>query len=80
MVESGKSKIKVLNGISVNVYGGENLKTKSATAGIGIEKKVIDFRDLIKVGIGAYATKDLEKMLDWSRPDISFGASFTMKF
>lgn len=75
-----KSKIKVIDGISVNVYGGKELKTKKTTIGIGVEKNLIDVNDLIKIGMGFYATERVDELMYLKRPDFSIGVSGTLRF
>ena len=76
-----KHKKWILDSVSVNVYGGKNLKTKDYTAGIGVEKKLFDIKSLINIGAGVYMTKPVKELLDLDvKPDVKFGISGSWRF
>ena len=80
IVES-KSKIKILDKISIDVFGGKNLKTNKVIAGVGVMKKLVNIKDLIDVGAGVFATKPVADFLNMKvRPDFSVGISGSWKF
>ena len=60
---TSKSEKPVLNGWSVDVYGGKRLKTKEKTVGIGIGKTILD-EGAFEVTAGIYATKPLSTFFD----------------
>ncbi len=76
-----ESKIKILDGISVNAYAGKELIFgDDATVGLGIEKEIVNVNDLIKVGAGVYATKKLKNIFDGKRPNFNVSLSGTFRF
>lgn len=81
---SGKKKIlKVIDNISVDVYGGRNLKTSQTEFGLGVDKG-FDIKNLFRIGAGIYVTKSTKDMFSkegWRKaPNISLGLSGSWKF
>lgn len=82
LVES-KSKKKVLDGWTVDVFGGTRLKSKQATVGLGVTKKIFD-NEVISLGAGLFVTKPLRNFLDMnsfkSGKDLNFAVGITGRF
>jgi len=75
-----KSKLKVLDSINVNLYGGKNLKTKNFTIGAGVEKE-INVNELFKVGVGLYGSRSVKDFFNLDIPtNWSVGISGTLRF
>ncbi len=76
-----ESKIKILDGISINAYAGKEVVfNDNSTVGLGIEKEIINIHDIVNVGAGVYATKRLKDLFDGNRPNFNVGISGTIKF
>lgn len=76
-----KSKFKLLDKISVNVYVGKSLKSSDWKAGIGIEKELFNINNIISIGGGYYITKEIKTMFgSGSKINHSIGLSLTGKF
>lgn len=69
-----------MDAVSFNLYAGKSLHDYESKIGIGIEKNIININDLVDIGLGMYATKDTDKLLDNVRPDVSIGVSGTLRF
>lgn len=80
LIES-KSKIKILDKISVNLYAGKSLTSNNWKSGIGIEKKILKVADIFDVGIGAYVTRNVKDMFSKkTKTNYSIGFSLTGRF
>ena len=71
-----KSKIKILDGVSLNVFSGNDYNV-----GLGIEKKVIDVNKIFNVGVGVYATRPVNNFFNKNtKTSLNIGLSGTWKF
>lgn len=76
-----KSKLKILDKISVNVYAGKSLKSSNWKAGIGIEKELFNINNIISIGAGYWMTKSVKNMFNSKFPiNHSIGLSLTGRF
>lgn len=67
-----KNRKKILDGWTVDLYGG--YRKKERTLGIGVNKNIIE-NDLMEIGAGLYITKPLRNFLEKQNTNFCFGVS-----